>query len=64
MFSSSSRANDGILGVLNAPVGHDHVLREYRVLALAHLESIPGFGQSVDFNSGSDRELERIGIGR
>ena len=32
------------------------------MLAPAHLESIPGFGQSVDFDPGSDRELELAGI--
>ena len=62
MLSSSSRANDGTLGVVEGAGRHDHVLGEQRVLAADHLESIPGLGQSVDFDARSDRELELAGI--
>ena len=63
MLSSSSRANDGTLGLLNAPVATTTFSATQRVLATCHLESIPGLRQSVDLDPGSDRELERAGIG-
>ena len=49
-------------GVVERAGRHDHVLGEQRVLATDHLESIPDFRQSVDFDPGSDRELELAGI--
>jgi hypothetical protein len=37
---------------------HDHVLGEQPVVAANHLESIPDLGHPVDFDPGSDGELE------